>query len=260
MQQKTYTLVADLGNTSLTLGLFRNGKIARKMNLPKEEIREQALRQALTRVTAGLAVHGTAFGSVAPSQDARCMRMMSRMVPGPFLQVNAACDFGVKISYPKPETIGVDRLINAAWAVHQYGAPLIVCDAGTATTVDVVMTAKGFVGGVILPGPALMLDYLAERTEKLPVVQPGGRVQKSYGRSTEEAMRIGAKRGYDGMIRAVIEGMQREHPADRFTICLTGGHARNITLPDDMNAHADPDLTLRGLGLIYERTYLNKPS
>ena len=260
MQRKPYTLVADLGNTSLTLGVFRNGNITRRTNLPKAEIRERSLQKVLTRVTEGLAVRGTAFGSVVPSLDGRCRRMMSRMVPGPFLQVDAACDFGVKISYPKRETIGVDRLINAAWAVHQYGAPLIVCDAGTATTVDVVKSAQGFVGGVILPGPALMLDYLAERTEKLPVIQPGGRIQKSYGRSTEEAMRIGAKRGYDGMIRAVIEGMQKEHPTDRFTICMTGGYARNITLPGDMNVHADPDLTLRGLGLVYERTYSNKLS
>jgi type III pantothenate kinase len=102
---------------------------------------------------------------------------------------------GVGIDYPKPETIGADRLANAAAAVALYGSPAIVVDFGTAVTFDVISAAGDYAGGVIAPGLNAMTDYLHNRTALLPRVslrEP----HRAIGRSTVEAMRSGAIHGY----------------------------------------------------------------
>ena len=72
---------------------------------------------------------------------------------------------GVGIDYPKPETIGADRLANAAAAAALYGSPAIVVDFGTAVTFDVISAAGDYAwGGVIAPGLSAMTDYLHNRT------------------------------------------------------------------------------------------------
>ena len=78
---------------------------------------------------------------------------------------------GVGIDYPKPDTIGPDRLANAVAARHRFGAPVVVVDFGTAVTFDVVNRAGNYVGGIIAPGLAAMTDYLHEKTALLPRIK-----------------------------------------------------------------------------------------
>ena len=158
------------------------------------------------------------------------------------------------LDYPKPETIGADRLADAAGAVSRYGAPVLVMDFGTALTAAVVTKDRVWRGGVIAPGFPLMRDYLFERTAKLPRMTIGrGRVPK-IGRSTEEAMRFGALVGYRGMVREIVTELGRNFKAD-FKLVATGGFAKWVLKDLDLPFVIDPTLTLYGAGLIASQTH-----
>jgi len=157
----------------------------------------------------------------------------------------------VAVDYPKPKTIGADRLANAAGGVVKYGAPLIVADFGTALTFDIVTRDRCYIGGVIAPGLPLMTDYLHERTALLPHVAPGG-VCPKIGRSTRGAIQIGAQIGYRGMVREIV-GYLSQTLGDGVTLIGTGGFARWVLGGINMPFVIDPNLTLFGFGTIFER-------
>lgn len=158
---------------------------------------------------------------------------------------------GLKISYPKPEQIGQDRLANAIGAQALVGAPTAIIDIGTATTFEVISERDGFIGGIIAPGLAVMTDYMHEKAAMLPQlteadIEPGLRI----GRSTKAAMSVGCTRGYPGMIRALLDGAREELTAlgePEPTVLLTGGAASGFLREALSEFRAEPDLTLIGL-------------
>jgi type III pantothenate kinase len=167
------------------------------------------------------------------------------------IYVSAGVNIGVPITYPRPETIGADRLANACAAAHRYGAPVIVADFGTAVTFDVVEAKRGYVGGIIAPGLMLMFSYLAEKTALLPRIGPA-LVRGRIGRSTEQAMRLGAKWGYRGLVREILAEIKRKPALRSATVCATGGYARWCLKGSDLSIAVDPHLTLYGLARIYQ--------
>ena len=97
------------------------------------------------------------------------------------------------IDYPKPDSIGPDRLANAVAACASFGAPVVVVDFGTAVTFDVVDGKGNYVGGIIAPGLAAMTNYLHEKTALLPKIEIR-EIKTAIGKSTEEAMLVGTGR------------------------------------------------------------------
>jgi type III pantothenate kinase len=154
---------------------------------------------------------------------------------------------GVTIDYPKPQSIGADRLANATAVVELYGSPAIVVDFGTAVTFDVVSERRSYVGGVIAPGLEAMTNFLYQRTALLPRVslkEP----HRAVGKSTVEAMRSGAIFGYRGLVREILAQIRAElFPRKEVAVVATGGYARLIAsqLPEVAAIH--PHLTLEGL-------------
>lgn len=147
-------------------------------------------------------------------------------------------------------TVGADRLLGAWVARELVGAPCIVVDVGTATTIDVVDAAGAFVGGAILPGPALALRSLAHGTALLPEV-PLTLPDRAIGRDTREAIASGVVLGHHEAVGALVARMAIEL-ARRPTVVLTGGDATALGAPDWAD-RAEPDLLLRGLGALAER-------
>ncbi|MGH7990159.1 MAG: type III pantothenate kinase, partial [Limisphaerales bacterium] len=157
---------------------------------------------------------------------------------------------GVGIDYPKPNSIGPDRLANAVAAKFHFGAPVVVVDFGTAVTFDVVNSKGNYAGGIIAPGLAAMTDYLHEKTALLPrikIAEP----KNVVGKSTEQAMLVGAVYGYRGLVRELIGELKRELRAKKLSVVATGGYAKLIAakLPE-ISAVRD-DLTLEGLRLVF---------
>jgi type III pantothenate kinase len=179
--------------------------------------------------------------------------MIQRHVGNTPLIVNHKIELGVKIDYPDPASIGPDRLANACGAVARFGAPVIVADFGTALTFDVVNTDATYIGGVISPGLPLMTDYLADRTELLPMISIKGRCG-NVGRSTEGAMRIGAHIGYRGMVREIVEHLKAGMGFNDIALCATGGYAKWVLsgAGAELPFVVEPNLTLFGLGRIFE--------
>ena len=156
---------------------------------------------------------------------------------------------GVGINYPRPQTIGPDRLANAVAVRHHFGAPAVVVDFGTAVTFDVVDRRGDYVGGIIAPGLAAMTDYLHEKTALLPRIRIR-EVRSAVGKSSEQAMLIGAVHGYRGLVRELISALKRELKVKRLPVVATGGYARLIASKMPEIKAVDPLLTLEGLRLV----------
>jgi type III pantothenate kinase len=163
----------------------------------------------------------------------------------------------VGVDYPRPETIGPDRLANAVAVKHHFGAPAVVVDFGTAVTFDVVDRRGNYAGGIIAPGLAAMTDYLHERTALLPKIKIR-EIRRAVGKSTEQAMLVGAVHGYRGLIRELVQELKKELRSEHLPVVATGGYGELIAarLPE-INA-VQPLLTLEGLRLVWHSNYTPK--
>ena len=247
-------LVVDVGNTSTAVGLWSAGRVTRISHIdgggnPALLAAETLLgRAALPRGRPALA-----YASVVPRADA-AWRRFAQQHGLPFVRIDHSLFLaasGLALDYPKPETIGADRLADAAAAVDRYGAPVLVCDFGTAFTAAAVTEDRTWRGGVIAPGLPLMRDYFCARTAKLPRIALGGRCPR-IGRSTEEAMRIGARVGARGMVREIVGHLSQAFNA-RFRLVATGGYAAWVLKDLDLPFTVDSTLTLHGTGLLAAR-------
>ena len=241
------SLVIDIGNTSTSVGYYGNGKVSgvKRCESFFKSADEVAL---LLKIKA---VDAVVIASVVPRVNARWKRALkSAGLPTP-LFVSHTLELGVPVDYPKPAKIGADRLANAAAAAKLLGTPSVVCDFGTALTFDIIDGKRGYVGGIICPGLPLMFDYLAEKTALLPHVEPI-KTSAVVGRNTKQAMQIGARLGYRGMVREILQNLKTELKVKDLPVCCTGGYAGWIFKDWDVAATLAPNLTLKGLGIIGE--------
>jgi len=243
-------LVIDVGNTSTAVGLWSDGRVSHVAHCDGGFAEAREVAERLVSVRRG--VDGAAYVSVVPKADAHwCAWGRRRRLR--WHQVSYR-DFNdrsseLRLDYPHPETIGADRLADAAGAVSRYGAPVLVMDFGTAMTAAIVTADRVWRGGVIAPGFPLMRDYLFERTAKLPRMKLASGKAPRIGRSTEEAMRFGALVGYRGMVREIVTELSRNFRTE-FKLVATGGFARWVLRDLDLSFKLDPSLTLFGTGLI----------
>ena len=240
-------LVIDVGNTSTAVGLWSDGRVSKVSHCDGGF--EEAATAASCLVPCASCL---AYVSVVPAVDAKwrafARRQGLRFVPVTYSSL-IPHPSSLTFDYPHPETIGADRLADAAGAVSRYGAPVLVMDFGTALTAAVVTKDRVWRGGVIAPGFPLMRDYLFERTAKLPRMRIGSGKAPKIGRSTEEAMRFGALVGYRGMVREIVAQLRRNFKCD-FKLVATGGFAKWVLKDLDLPFAIDPTLTLYGAGLV----------
>ena len=250
-------LLVDIGNTSVTLGLARGRRVKAIGRVPTRASGGRTVAVALARQLHGRGVADAILCSVVPSVNAAWVRAIRAAVGRAPLIVGGALHLGLELDYPDRAHVGADRLVNASGALHRYGAPVIVADFGTGLTVDVVDRRGAFIGGVIAPGPALMTDYLAERTAQLPrldwlsVRRTGRGRPRAIGRNTAEAMRAGAVLGYAGLVESILRGVRGALGARRVTCVATGGYAARLAAASVWPYRVDPNLTLFGLARIY---------
>ena len=254
-----YVIVVDLGNTSITLGLARAGRISRISRLPTRTACRANVTAALTRLTRNRLIAGAMLCSVVPQCNRLWLRELQAVSGRPPRMVHHRMKLGLRIAYPNPARIGADRLANACGAVHRYGSPVIVADFGTALTFDVVAN-NAYMGGIIVPGLPLMTDYLAEKTALLPRL----RLDRYHGiprnlgampvigKNTRQAMAIGARLGYIGMVREIFTRLQHTLKSRTVRLCATGGYAAWALAGCELPVRIDPDLTLYGMARIYE--------
>lgn len=245
-------LVVDIGNTSTTLGVARGRRMLRTGRMPSLDGGDpKRLESVLRRLVKPGEVEDAVLCSVVPRLNPGWRHVLNRMTGREPLLVTHRIRMNVAVDYPRPETIGADRLANAVAAWARYGGPAVVADFGTALTFDVVTGDARYVGGVIAPGLPLMTDYLCERTALLPHIRLA-KPDRAIGRSTREAMRIGAITGYRGMVREILGEVMREMNETGISVCATGGYAGQAVKGLKRRVDVLPNLTLDGLVVMHE--------
>ncbi len=243
-------LLFDIGNTNTHVGLANGRRVVRQTDLPTAAWFAGKVAAQLTRFVGTADVEGVALCSVVPRATPRVRRTVRRLWNSTCLELNPKTLRGVGIDYPRPETIGPDRLANAAAARFHFGAPVVVVDFGTAVTFDVVDARGDYVGGIIAPGLAAMTDYLHEKTALLPRIRIR-EISSAVGKSTEQAMLVGAVHGYRGLVRGLIAELKRELKTRRLPVVATGGYAKLIAARLPEISKVEPNLTLEGLRLCF---------
>jgi type III pantothenate kinase len=243
-------LLLDIGNTNTHLGLANARRVTRQADIPTAAWLAGKARVALARFVGKTRVRGVALCSVVPRATPLVRRAVRQLWKLDAFELTVRTLRGLGVDYPKPETIGPDRLANAVAARRRFGAPVIILDFGTAVTLDVVDHAGNYIGGVIAPGLSAMTEYLHEKTALLPRIKIR-EIRKAIGRSTEEAMIVGAVHGYRGLIRGLLLELKRELRTKRLPVVATGGYARLIAAKLPEIWAVDPALTLEGLRLVW---------
>lgn len=234
-------LLIDVGNGRTKFGLATSEAILERREHPTRELSPAAVSE----VVKGWPFESAVICSVVP----KVVPAFREVFGSRLIELKHDAPLGIGIRYPKPESIGADRLANAVALAHMHGAPGIVIDFGTAVTFDILSADKFYIGGVIAPGLRLMTDYLHERTALLPSVdlrEP----ETAIGQSTEGAILAGAAIGYRGMVKGILEALKKELGGQKISIVATGGDAEWIISGMGEDIITDPDLTLHGLRLV----------
>jgi type III pantothenate kinase len=247
-------LLFDIGNTNTHLGLATYGRVIKQADVPTADWLNGGVKDTLLKFAGRNAVEGAALCSVVPRTTPLVLKAVWQLWKVDALELTPKTLRGVGIDYPKPKSIGPDRLANAVAARHHFGAPSVVVDFGTAVTFDVVNRAGDYIGGIIAPGLAAMTDYLHEKTALLPRIQIR-EVNSAIGKSTEQAMLVGAVHGYRGLVRGLLGELKRELKAQQLPVIATGGYAKLIASKMPEISAVRPELTLEGLRL----TWLAQP-
>ncbi len=240
----------DIGNTYTHIGLANSRRVLRQINVLTHQWRAGAANKVAARFLATSPLEGAILCSVVPAATPRVSRFLRKTFHLPCLELSAATVRGVGIDYPRPQSIGPDRLANAVAVKHHFGAPAVVVDFGTAVTFDVVDAKGNYVGGIIAPGLNAMTDYLHEKTALLPRIRIR-EVSAVVGKNTREAMLIGAVKGYRGLIRELLGELKRALRRRRLPVVATGGCARLISAELPEITAVEPLLTLEGLRLVW---------
>jgi type III pantothenate kinase len=249
-------LTVDVGNTNIVLGLFDGDQLFTSYRLRTDS---RVTADELALLFHGLLARhpepdGVAVCSTVPQVLDQLRLMFERyyadartVVVGPGVKT------GVPLLYDNPKEVGPDRIVNTLAAHTLYGGPAIVVDFGTSTNFDVVSEKGEFLGGALAPGVEISVDALAARAARLfkvELVEP----RSVIGKSTVEALQSGLVYGFasqvDGMVARI--SAQLGGP-DRPVVIATGGLSPLMTgLCESIDEH-EPDLTLIGLRLVYEK-------
>ena len=159
----------------------------------------------------------------------------------------------IALDVDEPHNVGADRVLNAMAAHAKHEGDLVVIDFGTATTFDVVDGSGAYRGGIIAPGINLSLDALVSAAAKLPrIAIEAPRDGSVIGRTTESQMLAGIYWGYVAMMEGLVERLKAE-VGRPVTVVATGGLAALFDERIDLFDAVEPDLTIQGLTLLYER-------
>lgn len=243
-------LLLDIGNTHAHLGLASDNAIRRQINLPTALLSANNGMIALKRFVGARRLKGAALCSVVPKLTPRIRRFVRTVFKIELFDLTSDTLTGIGIDYPNPGSIGPDRLANALAVKHAFGFPSVVVDFGTAVTFDIVDRKGNYAGGIIAPGLAAMTGYLHEKTALLPRIEIR-EIEAVIGKTTEQAMLIGAVHGYRGLIRELVKELKSELRKRRLPVVATGGYASLIASRLSEITTVSPNLTLDGLRLAW---------
>ena len=241
-------LAIDVGNTNITAGLFRGDRLASRGRIPT--------RGTLAALLRGMKlvprdVSGVILSSVVPAATASLKREILRLrLPKP-LVLGESIRAPIKNRARVPSQVGQDRLVNGVGACGLYGAPAVVVDFGTAVTLDLIAAPCQYQGGLIFPGVGTSLEALVSNAALLPEIKLAP-PSEFLGRDTRQSMLSGLFYGYGALCDGIVARLRAKY-APRAKVIATGGHSRLLAPFCKTVKIINPDLTLHGLRLTYQR-------
>lgn len=249
-------LVADIGNTQISLGIYSGKELIARWRLSGSVSRTADESLITIKMLCQLEnlkiedIKGCAISSVVPDQTPIYTSMVENELNIPCVVVNAGLKTGIKILYNDPDSVGADRICNAVAGFQKFGGPLIVIDFGTATTFDVVSENSEYLGGVIAPGvesSSVVLHQFAARLPKVELTFPADVIGKTTEASMQSGIMFGTVELVNGMIRRLNQELGK-----KAELVATGGIAKTMYEKLEGTVNFEPHLTLEGLRLIYD--------
>jgi type III pantothenate kinase len=251
-------LAIDVGNTNITLGIWNGesllGKFRMTTKIPRTSDEYGVLIYDLlrTREISPDEVKDVIISSVVPTILYSLTNGIIKYLGCNPIIVGTGTKTGVKISTANPKEIGSDRIVDVVAAYELYGGPLIVVDFGTATTYDLVTKDGSFTAGVTSPGIRISANALWKDTAKLPEVEIK-KPDSILAKETISSMQAGLVYGYIGQTEYIIKKIKEESGIRDIKVIATGGLGKIIADETDEIQIYDPELTLKGLKIIYQK-------
>jgi type III pantothenate kinase len=262
---KGLLLVFDAGNTETVMGLFDGKKLVCHWRVSSRTPRTADEYFVLFQtwvLSAGYTVkdiRGVAAASVVPTQSDLLADMAVRYLGIEPYFITAESDSGLSIQYNPPQSVGADRIANAAAGFARFGGPLIIVDFGTATTFDVISESGDYQGGAITLGLYGIVHELHRQTAMLPKIDFASPL-KVVGDDTRASIRSGVLWGTACLVEGMIGRIANEKGWISFRTVATGGLASLIQPMTPSLQSVEPNLTLDGIRMIYQRRQSNLTS
>lgn len=253
--------VLDVGNTNTVLGVFSKGTLQHEWRIKTDKHKTEDEFAVLIESLFNMKslkfeyIDDIIISSVVPpimfALEKMCVKYFHK---DPIVVGKDIAQEYLTISYPKPDELGADRVVNAIGAIQSYDGPMIIIDFGTATTYCYIDESQAYHGGLIAPGINISLEALYQRAAKLPKIEIEA-PEHVIGNSTVEAMQAGVFFGYVSQVDGIVQRIQKEKQ-QKPTVIATGGLAKLIAAESETIDVVDKYLTLKGLYEIYQN--LNK--
>lgn len=251
-------LVVDIGNTNITLGLFRkevleaNFRLTTKIPRTSDEYGMLICSLMEHRGVSIEDVKAVIISSVVPDIMYSFQSSVKKYLKVTPYEIKPGTRTGIKIATANPAEIGADRIVDAVGAYELYGGPVIVMDFGTATTYDLILEDGSFVAGITSPGIRICAKALWQDAAKLPEIEIK-KPDSILAKETISSMQAGLVYGYIGQTEYIIAKIKEESGIADIKTVATGGMGKIIADATDSIDVYDPDLTLKGLRLIYQK-------
>lgn len=250
-------LAIDMGNTNIVIGCIDEGKtvfVERLCTDPSKTELEYAIGFKTVLELYGIqssSIEGAIISSVVPPLTHIIEAAVEKIIGRKAMVVGPGIKTGLNILMDDPKGVGADLIVDAVAGISKYGAPLIIIDMGTATTITAIDKDRNYIGGVIIPGLKVSLDSLVHRTSQLPRISMDP-PKKAIGKNTIDSMKSGIILGSASMLDGMIDKMEAELGAPA-TVIATGGLARVVIPLCKRDITIDDELLLTGLSIIYSK-------
>ena len=243
-------VVVDMGNTNITMGLFKddqligNYRLTTKLQRTSDEYGFMILAFLSAYNVTVEDIKDVIISSVVPKIMYSFTNSIRKYFHKEPIIVGPGIKTGISVKYDNPKSLGSDRIVDAVGAYYSHHCACLVIDFGTATTFDVISSKGEFMGGAIAPGIGISAEMLSNRAAQLPEVAIK-KPQHIIGKNTVEGMQSGVVYGYIGLTEKLIEEIKSQYP-EPLKVVSTGGLGRMIYQETNLIDAYDKDLTFKG--------------
>lgn len=246
----------DIGNTNIVIGCFQDDKIIFVERISTNQtgtVLEFAISFKSVLEIYGLKssdIEGSILSSVVPSITGVVKQAIEKITQKSCMVVGPGIKTGLRIAIDNPAQLGSDMAIGAVAALDQMKGPLVLIDMGTATTVSVINDKNEFIGGMIMPGVAISMEALNNKTAQLPKIafEPP---KKKIGSNTIDCMKSGMIYGFAGSIDGLLDHIEEELNMPVTTIATGGLSEVIVPYCRHKDIIIDDTLLLKGMRIVY---------